>query len=128
MPERDFHLTRVLMDECGETIDGHSEHETAFDLSVGIVWLLEVETARVGTTALALQSGEPSPVGIGELAPAPLASQRAGTHPRPQSASHLIRRGMYRRGALMARMIPDTVDPDAPIRKSESFSSFATTL
>jgi len=38
-----FHLTRVLMDECGETIREHSEHETAFELSVGIVWLLEVE-------------------------------------------------------------------------------------
>jgi hypothetical protein len=38
-----FRLTKVLMDECGEAIHEHSEHETAFELSVGMVWLLEIE-------------------------------------------------------------------------------------
>lgn len=42
-----FRLTKVLMDECGEAIRDHSEHETAFDLSVGIVWLLEIEQLEV---------------------------------------------------------------------------------
>lgn len=38
-----FRLTKVLMEECGEAIREHSEHETAFELSVGTVWLLEIE-------------------------------------------------------------------------------------
>jgi len=38
-----FRLTKVLVEECGEAIREHSEHETAFELSVGLVWLLEIE-------------------------------------------------------------------------------------
>lgn|GEM_PF-989940 len=38
-----FRLTRILMEECGEAVREHSEHETAFELSVGTVWLLEIE-------------------------------------------------------------------------------------
>jgi hypothetical protein len=38
-----FKLTQVLLHECGEAIQEHSEHETPFELSLGTVWLLEVE-------------------------------------------------------------------------------------
>ena len=36
-------LTRILMDECGAAILEHSDNETAFKLSVGTVWLLQLE-------------------------------------------------------------------------------------
>ena len=38
-----FRLTSVLMQECGEAIFDHSEHETALELNFGTVWLLEIE-------------------------------------------------------------------------------------
>jgi hypothetical protein len=38
-----FHLTQMLMAECGDSIMEHSEHETPFELSLGLVWLLEIE-------------------------------------------------------------------------------------
>lgn len=41
--EAGFRLTQILLAECGQSVLEHSEHETAFELSMGTVWLLEVE-------------------------------------------------------------------------------------
>jgi hypothetical protein len=41
--EAGFRLTQMLLAECGQSVLEHSEYETPFELSMGTVWLLEVE-------------------------------------------------------------------------------------
>jgi hypothetical protein len=45
--EAGFRLTAMLLAECGQSVLEHSEHETPFELSLGTVWLLEVEQLEV---------------------------------------------------------------------------------
>jgi hypothetical protein len=41
--EAGFRLTQILLSECGQSVLEHSEHETPFEMTMGIVWLLEVQ-------------------------------------------------------------------------------------
>jgi len=41
--EAGFRLTQMLLAECGQSVLEHSEHETPFEMTMGTVWLLEVQ-------------------------------------------------------------------------------------
>jgi hypothetical protein len=41
--EAGFRLTQMLLAECGQSVLEHSENETPFEMTMGTVWLLEVQ-------------------------------------------------------------------------------------